>query len=79
MRHAALVVLPVDLDGGENLYRVHPIKVEQMTDPVIIPTKKEHGCYSGSGSFDKYEVSDILHCHVKRRDQNFAVIEREER
>jgi hypothetical protein len=30
---------------------------------------------SGSESLDKQEPRDILHCHVERRDQSFAVAE----
>jgi hypothetical protein len=44
-----------------------------------MPAKEEHGCDSGSENLDKHEPCDILHCHVKRRDQSFAVAEREER
>ena len=40
MRHAAPVVFPVDFDGGEHVYRVHPINVQLVTDPVIMPAKK---------------------------------------
>ena len=28
VRHAATVVFPVDFDGGEHVYRVHPINVQ---------------------------------------------------
>ena len=76
---AAPVVFPVDFDGGEHVYRVHPIKVQLVTDPVIMPAMEEHGCDSDSESFDKHEPRDILHCHVERRDQSFAVSERAER
>jgi hypothetical protein len=79
VRHAAPVVFPVDFDGGEHVYRVHPINVQLVTDPVIIPAKEEHGCDSGSESLDKHEPRDILHCHVKRRDQSFSVAKRAER
>jgi len=78
VRHAAPVVFPVDFDGGEHAYRVDPINVQLMTNPVIMPAKEEHGCDSGSESLDKHEPRDILHCHVERRDQSFAVAEREE-
>jgi hypothetical protein len=78
VRHAAPVVFPVDFDGDEHVYRVHPINVQLVTDPVIMPTKEEHGCDSGSESLDKHEPRDILHCHVERRDQSFAVAERAE-
>ena len=47
-RHAALVVFPVDFDGGEHVYRVHPINDQLVTDPVIMPAKQEHGYYSGT-------------------------------
>jgi hypothetical protein len=66
-------VFPVDFDGGENVYRVHPINVQLVTDPVIMPAKEEHGCDSGSEILDKNEPHDILYCHVERRDQSFAV------
>ena len=77
--HAAPVVFPVDFDGGEHVYRVHPINVQLVTDPVIMPAKEEHGCYSGSESLNKHEQRDIWNCHVERRDQSFAVAERAER
>ena len=77
-RHAAPVVFPVDLDGGEHVYRVNPINVQLVTDPVIMPAMKEHGCDSGSESLDKHEPRDTLHCHVERRDQSFAVAEKAE-
>ena len=76
VRHAAPVVFPVNFDGGEHAYRVNPINVQLVTDPVIMPAKEEHGCDSGSESLDKHEPRDILHCHVARRDQSFAVAER---
>ena len=62
----------MDFDGGKHMYRVHPINVQLVTDPVIMPAKEEHGCDSGSESIDKHEPRDILHCHVERRDQSFA-------
>ena len=77
MRYTAPVVFPVDFDGGEHVYRVHPINVE--LDAVIMPSKEKHGCDSGSESLDKHEPRDILHCHVERRDQSVAVAERAER
>ena len=79
VRHAAPIVFPVELNGGEHVYRVHPINVQLVTDPVIMPNKEEHGCDSGSESLDKHESRDILHCHVERRDQSFAVAKRAER
>ena len=77
VRHATLVVFPLDYDGGEHVYRIHPINVQ--LDPVIMAAKEEHGCDSGSESLDKHEPRDILYCHVERRDQNSAVAERAER
>ena len=68
VRHAATVVFPVGFDGGGHVYRVHPINVQSMTDPVIMTAKEEHGCDSGSESLHKHEPRDILHCHVKRCD-----------
>ena len=68
VRDAPTVVCPVDFDGDEHVYRVHPIKVQLVTDPVIMPTKEEHGCNAGSESLDKHEPHDTLHCHVERRD-----------
>ena len=79
VRHAVPVVFPVDCDRGELVYRVHPINVQLVTDPVIMPVKEEHGCDSGSESLDKHEPRDIVHCHVERRDQSFAVAEWAER
>ena len=66
----------LDFDGGEHVYRVHRINVQLVTDPVRMPAKEEHGCDSGSESLDKHEPRDILHCHVERCNQSFAVIER---
>ena len=45
MRHAAPVVFLVDFDGGEHVYRVHPINVQLVTDPVIMlsPVIKNKG------------------------------------
>jgi hypothetical protein len=70
-------VFPVDIDGGGYGYRVHPIHVQLMAYTVIMPAKEEHGCDSGSESLDKQEPRDILHCYVERRDQSFAVAERQ--
>jgi hypothetical protein len=61
-------VFPVDLDSGEHVYRVHPINIQLVTDPVIMLAKEEHGCDSASKSLDKHEPRDILDCHVERRD-----------
>jgi hypothetical protein len=44
-----------------------------------MPAKEKHRCDFGSESLDKQEPRDILHCHVERCDQSFAVAEREER
>ena len=80
VRHAAPLMLPVDFDGGEHVYRVHPINFQLVTDAVILmPAKEEHGCDSGSENLDKHEPRHILHSHVERRDQSFAVAERAER
>jgi hypothetical protein len=68
-------MFPVDVD----VYRVHPINVQLVPDPVIMPAKEEHRCNSGSEVLDKHEPRNILHCHVERRDQRFAVAERAER
>ena len=54
VRHAAPVVFPVDFDGGEHVYRIHPINVQLGTDPMIMLAKDEHGCDSGSESLDKH-------------------------
>jgi hypothetical protein len=54
-------------------YRVHPINVQLMAYTVIMQAKEEHVCDSGSESLDKQEPRDILHCHVERCDQSFAV------
>ena len=62
VRHAAPIVFSVNFDGGEHVYRVHPIHVQLVTDPVITR------CDSGSESSDKHEPHDILHFHVERRD-----------
>jgi hypothetical protein len=40
VRHSVPVVFPVDVDGGEHVYRVHPIYVQLVTDQVIMPAKK---------------------------------------
>jgi hypothetical protein len=79
VRHAAPVVFPVNFDGGEHVYRVNPINVQLVKDPVIKPTKEEHGCDFGSERHDKHEPRDLWHCHVEKRDQSFAVTERTER
>ena len=58
--------------------RVHP-NVQLVTDPVIITAKEEHECDSGTESLAKLQPRDILHCHVERRDQSFAVASMAER
>ena len=50
MRHTAPLVFLVEFDGGEYVYRVRPIHVQSVTDPVIMPAKEEHGYDSGSES-----------------------------
>ena len=72
-------VFPVDFDGGERVYRVHPIDGQLVPDHVIMAVREEHGCDSVSESLAKHEPRDISHCHVERRDQSFAVAERAER
>ena len=79
VHHIAPAVFPVDFESGVHVYRVNPINVQLVTDPVIMSGKEEHGCDSGSESLDKHEPRDILHFHVERRDQRFAVTERAER
>ena len=64
--------LPMDF------YRVHP-NVQLVTDPVIMTAKEEHECDSGTESLAKLQPRDILHCHVERRDQSFAVANMTER
>jgi hypothetical protein len=59
-------------------YRVHP-NVQLVTDPVIMTAKEEHECDSGRKSLAKLQPRDILHCHVERRDQSFAVANMTER
>jgi hypothetical protein len=44
-----------------------------------MPVNEERGFDSGSENLDKREPRDILHYHVERRDQRFAVAERAER
>jgi hypothetical protein len=68
VRPAAPVVFPEDFDGGEHVYRVHPINVQLVTYLAIMPAKEEHRCDSGSDSLDKNEQHDTLYCHVERRD-----------
>jgi hypothetical protein len=63
-------VFPVDFDGGEHVYRVHPINVQLVTYSLIMSAKEEHECDSGSESLDRHKPRDILHCHVERRDQS---------
>jgi hypothetical protein len=60
---AAPFVFPGDFDGGEHVYRVHPINVQLqlLTYPVIMPDK---------------EVSCIV---MLKDDEIFAVAERAER
>jgi hypothetical protein len=47
VHHAAPVVFPVDFEGGEHVYRVHPMNVQLMTDPVIMrPRRTTIACTS---------------------------------
>ena len=78
-RHTAPVMFPVHFDCGEQVYQVHTINVQLVTDPVIMPANEEHECDSGSEILDKHESRDILRCHVERHDQSFVVAERTER
>jgi hypothetical protein len=55
VRHAAPVVFPVNFDGGEHVYRVNPINIQLVKDPVIMLTKEEHGCDFGSERHDKHD------------------------
>jgi hypothetical protein len=41
--------------------------------------KEEHECDSGTESLAKLQLRDILHCHVERSDQSFAVANMAER
>jgi hypothetical protein len=60
MRHAVHVVSPVEFEGGEHAYWIHPTNVQLLTDPVIMSAKEEHGCDSGSESLDKHEPRSIV-------------------
>ena len=62
VHNSAPVVFPVYIDGGEHVYRVHPINVQLVTVPLIMPTNEEHGCEN----LDKHEPCD----------QRFSVAER---
>jgi hypothetical protein len=53
-------VFPVDFDGVEHVYRVHPINAQLVTDPVIMQAKEEHECDSGSESLDKHKPRDSM-------------------
>ena len=44
-----------------------------------MPAKEERWCNSGSKSLDKHEPRNILHCHVERHYQSFAVAVRAKR
>ena len=55
VRRAVSVVFPVDFDGGEHVYRVHPINVQLVTDPVIMPNKEEPGCHYEASNNDVRE------------------------
>jgi hypothetical protein len=68
---AAPVVFPVDFDGGEHVYRVHPINVQLVTDPVIMPAKEEHGCDSSETLITSFNMTINARCHVARVCQDF--------
>jgi hypothetical protein len=57
---AATVVFKVDFDDGKHVYRVHPINVQLVTDPVIMSAKEDHGCDYGSESLGKHGPRDIF-------------------
>ena len=84
MKYKKTVVSVLLLPWCQRKYRdpafsvVHGVNVQLITDPVIMPAKEEHGCDSGSESLDKHEPRDILHCHVERCGQSFAVAKRTE-
>ena len=62
----APVVFPVDFDGGEHVYRVNPINVQLVTDPVIMPGKEEHGCDSVQKVLTN--TSHVTSCIVMLKD-----------
>ena len=67
VRYSAPVVFPVDLDGGEHVYRVHPINVQLVTDSVIMPAKEEHGYYSGTSCIDM--LKDVVKVSLLQKGQ----------
>jgi hypothetical protein len=68
VRHAAPVVFPVDFDGGEHLYRVHPINIQLVTDSVIMPAKEEHGYHSGTSYI--VMLKDVIKVSLLQKGQN---------
>ena len=66
VRHAAPLVFLAEFDGGEYVYRIHPINVQLVTDQVIMPAKEEHGCDSGSESLTN--KSYVTSCIVMLKD-----------
>jgi hypothetical protein len=48
VRYAAHVVFSLDFGGSEHVYRAHPINIQLVTDPVLMPAKAEYGYDSGS-------------------------------
>jgi hypothetical protein len=60
-------VFPVDFNNGEHVYRVHHINVQLVTDPVIMPAKREHGCDSGSEILEKHEQEVVTHVTELRK------------
>ena len=79
VRHAAAVVFPVDFDWRARLPPSSSHKCLIGDRSGDNAGQEEHGSDSSSESLDKHKQRDILHCHVERRDQSFAVAERTER
>ena len=68
VRHAAPVVFPVEFDGGEHFYRVHPIHIQLVTDSVIMPAKEEHGYHSGTSYI--VMLKDVIKVSLLQKGQN---------
>jgi hypothetical protein len=68
VRHSAHVVFPVDFDGGEHVYRVHPINIQLVTDSVIMPAKEEPGYYFGTSSIAM--LKDVIKVSLLQKGQN---------
>jgi hypothetical protein len=61
-------VFPVEFDGGEHFYRVHPIHIQLVTDSVIMPAKEEHGYYSGTSYI--VMLKDVIKVSLLQKGQN---------